>query len=175
MDAGRQIGTNAFTTIYASKDRFSRELLAERIEAGTATMPTGDALATWAKDLDRPVEELTKVSTADSAAFVEKIPQGEAFDWLVKMTGEKASGLTQTLYEAHNIGMVWYIMGVVGVITAIAIWVYGKWILTLKTEMIFRHFNGGRNAAIRFRIGKRIPIAVDWTNALQRDAIPAIE
>ena len=117
---------------YASKDRFSRDLLAERLDAGTASMPTGEALNTWAKELGRPPSELAELSTADSAKFAEQIPQGEAFNWLVKMTGDNKAALTQTMYESHNIGMVWYIMGVVGIITAIGIWLYGKWILSMK-------------------------------------------
>ena len=84
--------------IYASKDRFARELLAER---GMAT------------DL------------------VEQIPQGEAFDRLVEFTGESAAQLTQTLYDAHNVAVVWDIMGVIGIVSAIGIAVYGQWIRKL--------------------------------------------
>ena len=29
--------------------------------------------------------------------------------------------------------MVWYIMGGIGILSAIGIWIYGKWILTLKS------------------------------------------
>jgi POT family proton-dependent oligopeptide transporter len=63
---------------------------------------------------------------------IDKIPQGEAFQKLVAFTGENADVLTQTLYDANNVGIVWYIMGVVGIVSAAGIWAYGQWILTLK-------------------------------------------
>ena len=86
---------------FASKDRFSRELLLER---------------GMASDL------------------IAKIPQGEAFDNLVKFTGEAPKALTQVLYQSHNVGYVWYIMGIVGIISAVGIYVYGKWVLTFAKE-----------------------------------------
>jgi hypothetical protein len=79
---------------WASKDRFSLELLAER------GMP------------------------ADQVAA---IPQGEAFDHLVRFTGESAGQLTQLLYQSHNIGQVWYVMGIVGIISAFGMYMYGRW------------------------------------------------
>jgi hypothetical protein len=84
--------------IYASKDKFSRELLVER-----------------------------GMSLADAT----NIPQGEAFDHLIRFTGESAQVLTQTMYDTHSVHMVWTIMGGIGIISAIGIWIYGKWILTL--------------------------------------------
>jgi hypothetical protein len=83
---------------FASKDRFSRELLVER------GMDAND---------------------------VAQIPQGEAFDRLVAFTGESASDLTRILHETHDIGTVWLIMGVVGIVTAAAIYAYGQWIRKL--------------------------------------------
>lgn len=65
-------------------------------------------------------------------AMIDKVPQGEAFQKLVVFTGENADVLTQTLYDANNIGLVWNVMGVVGILTAAGIWAYGQWILTLK-------------------------------------------
>lgn len=84
--------------IYASKDRFARELLTER---GMA------------------------------AGLVEQIPQGEAFDRLVEFTGESAARLTQILYDTHNVSAVWDIMGVIGIVSAIGIAIYGQWIRKL--------------------------------------------
>ena len=81
--------------VFASKDIFSRELLAER---GMA------------------------------AELIAAIPQGEAFDGLVAFTGETREALTRLLYETHDIGNVWYIMAVVGVISAVGIYAYGLWI-----------------------------------------------
>ena len=120
--------------VYASKDTFSRDLLQEKMADGSASLPGKEQLGQWAQELGRPVEEFSKVSQADPAAFVKEIPQGEAFDWLVKMTGETPEVLTKVLYESHNIEVVWYIMGAVGIVSALGIWIYGKWILTLKKK-----------------------------------------
>lgn len=84
--------------VYASKDRFARELLMER----------------------GMVQEL-----------VVRIPQGEAFTYLIDYTGESAPTLTQTLYSSHDVSMVWTIMGIVGIVSAIGIFVYGRWIVSL--------------------------------------------
>jgi hypothetical protein len=84
--------------IYASKDQFSRDLLAER--------------------------------GMDPGAIAQ-IPQGEAFDHLVQFTGESASSLQHLLYTTHNIGMVWNIIGAVGIVAAIGIFIYGRWTLTM--------------------------------------------
>jgi proton-dependent oligopeptide transporter, POT family len=84
---------------FASKDVFSRELLAER---GMA------------------------------AAEIAAIKQGEAFQKLVEFTREAPAALTQTMYDAHNVGAVWYIMGIIGILSAFGIYMYGRWILTLK-------------------------------------------
>ncbi|MBX3184985.1 MAG: MFS transporter [Polyangiaceae bacterium] len=79
---------------FASKERFSKELLAER---------------------------------GMSAADIKAIPGGEAFHTLVKFTGEDHHDLTRLLYESHDIGMMWTIMGGIGIISAILIWQYGRW------------------------------------------------
>ncbi|MSP93310.1 MAG: MFS transporter [Myxococcales bacterium] len=61
------------------------------------------------------------------------IKQGEAFDKLVATLGQPAHDVTRLLYDRHEvaIGTVWYIMGAVGVLSAIGIWAYGaqvqKW------------------------------------------------
>jgi MFS family permease len=86
---------------WASKERFSRELLAER---GMAP------------------------------ASVDQIPQGEAFLKLVEYSGETPAYLTQQLYQANNIGMVWYVMAIVGVLSAVGIYAYGRWAYTLVHE-----------------------------------------
>ena len=90
-----------FYDMYASKERFSRELLLER-GMGSDT--------------------------------VSAIPEGEAFTTLVEFTGESAKSLTTLLHSTHDIYIVWWIMGVVGILSAIGIWIYGKWILTLRSE-----------------------------------------
>ncbi len=84
---------------YASKDNFSRELLADR----------------------GMVQDL-----------IDKIPEGEAFDKLVEFTGENAADLTKLLYDTHSVSTMWNIMGVVGVVSALAILGYGYWIRRLN-------------------------------------------
>lgn len=79
---------------WASKERFSRELLAER--------------------------GMDNVSVA-------AIPNGEAFSHLVAFTGEAPAALTRLLYDTHNIGAVWYLMGGVGIASAVGIYLYGRW------------------------------------------------
>jgi len=66
--------------------------------------------------------------------LVEQIPQGEAFDRLVEFTQLPAAQLTQTLYDSHNIGMVWYIMGAIGVVTCIGLFFYAKFIYALHKQ-----------------------------------------
>ncbi len=124
--------------IFASKDAFSRELLLERMTAGTAALPKGQALTdlvenstmTLANGTEATVGQVQSLAAAP-AQFVDKIPQGEAFDWLVAMTPESATQLTNLLHSTHHISMVWYIMGAVGIISAIGIYVYGKWVLAM--------------------------------------------
>jgi MFS family permease len=83
---------------YASKERFSRLLLAEK---------------------------------GVGAEAIEAIPQGEAFGRLVQHLGLEPWEVTAQLYATHDVAMVWNIMGVVGIISAIGIYVYGRWIRTL--------------------------------------------
>ncbi|RLV61321.1 MFS transporter [Parashewanella curva] len=69
-----------------------------------------------------------------SVANMEKIPHGEAFKTLVSYTGDTPQALTQYLYETHNIGMAWYIIAAIGSISAVGIYVYGKWLLNLQRQ-----------------------------------------
>jgi hypothetical protein len=64
-----------------------------------------------------------------SADVIAAIPQGEAFGKLVEMSGQTKEAITQALYVTHNVGVVWYIMGAVGVVTAIGIYSYGRWVI----------------------------------------------
>ena len=63
------------------------------------------------------------------AADIARLPEGEAFSKLVALTGETKDAVTHTLYVAHNVGAVWYVMAVVGVISAAGIYAYGRWII----------------------------------------------
>jgi proton-dependent oligopeptide transporter, POT family len=87
---------------YGSKEKFSRELIAER-------------------------------SYLDATQIAE-IPQNEAFTKLIELSGETKWALTQTLHDSHSVETVWNVMGVVGIISAAGIWIYGKWILTLTRK-----------------------------------------
>lgn len=120
--------------IYASKDAFSRELLVERLDAGTAALPTGEALHQLAGQSTLDAAHIQGLAADGVQQLVQAIPQGEAFNWLVAMTGESPRALTDVLYQTHNIQMVWYIMGSVGILTALGIYLYGRWILTLSHD-----------------------------------------
>ncbi len=58
------------------------------------------------------------------------VPQGKAFEKLVEALGQAPWDVTKMLYERHHssIASVWYIMAVVGVVSALGIWAYGSWI-----------------------------------------------
>lgn len=146
---------------FASKDKFSRQMLQERLEAGTAQLPEGGQVQAWADqvsaanlaptfpsdpmtpqqelqkkmetELEREISDLSEFAEKP-AEFVEAVPQGEAFDWLVVMTGESPKALTDALYAEHNIAIVWYIMGSIGILSAVGIFIYGKWIQKLKFD-----------------------------------------
>ena len=67
-----------------------------------------------------------------SAQEISAIPQGEAFTTLVAYTGESAQMLTTLLYNTHDVGMAWYIIAAIGTISAVGIYLYGKWLLKLQ-------------------------------------------
>ena len=118
----------------ASKDKFSRELIETRMADGTAKLPDAAVLDAWATNAGLASHELTTLYETNRLGFIERIPQGEAFDWLVALTGEAPRALTNYLHSIHNVGLVWYILGGIGILSAIGIWIYGKWILTLKSD-----------------------------------------
>jgi POT family proton-dependent oligopeptide transporter len=119
---------------FASRDRFSRELLAQRMEAGSTALPDAGVLDTWAANTQVPAAELANLYDTNPATFIDTIPQGEAFDWLVSLTGDAPRMLSDLMYTTHNVGVVWYVLGGIGIISALGIWRYGKWILTLKMD-----------------------------------------
>jgi POT family proton-dependent oligopeptide transporter len=59
------------------------------------------------------------------------IKEGEAFDKLVELSHLDKWEVTHQLYATHNVGMVWYIMAAIGVVSAMGIYLYGRWIATL--------------------------------------------
>ena len=46
-------------------------------------------------------------------------------------TGESPEHLTQLLHQSHHVGMTWYIFAAIGVVSAVMIYFYGRWILKL--------------------------------------------
>ncbi len=56
------------------------------------------------------------------------IPKGEAFQKLCDFLHLPPHDVTAQLYATHNPGMVWYIMGAIGALSAIGIWWYGQWV-----------------------------------------------
>jgi proton-dependent oligopeptide transporter, POT family len=72
---------------------------------------------------------------------IDALPQGEAFQKLVEVSAMQTPGtgkwdVTASLYAQHSssIGMVWYIMGCIGIASAIGIWLYGQWIQRLARQ-----------------------------------------
>ena len=69
-----------------------------------------------------------------SPDVVSAIPQGEAFTKAVEMLKMSPEALTNILHATHHVGYVWYIMGTVGVLSAIGIYCYGLWIAKLAKK-----------------------------------------
>ena len=69
-----------------------------------------------------------------TANDVAAIPHGEAFSRAVEFSGQSADSLTQYFYQLHNVGMAWYIISAIGMISAVGIYIYGKWLLRLKEQ-----------------------------------------
>jgi POT family proton-dependent oligopeptide transporter len=118
--------------VFASKDNFSRELLLERLDLNTATLPSADGVTELAEQSTLDPQQIQDLATGGAEQLVDAIPQGEAFTWLVAMTGESPKALTDVLYQTHDIHMVWYVMGSVGILSALGIYLYGRWVLTLS-------------------------------------------
>jgi hypothetical protein len=67
-----------------------------------------------------------------STDAVANIANGEAFDTLVSTLGQPAHTVTEQLYAAHNIGMAWYIISAIGTLSAVGIFLYGRWLYRLQ-------------------------------------------
>ena len=65
-------------------------------------------------------------------ADVNAVPIGEAFQKLIEITGQTGEALTAQLYAANNIGISWYLMAAVGIVSAAGMYVYGRWTYQLK-------------------------------------------
>lgn len=68
-----------------------------------------------------------------TAEAIKAIPQGEAFQRLVDLMGVDKWEVTRQLHAAHagTISLVWYIMGAVGVVSALGIYIYGRWVVAM--------------------------------------------
>ena len=66
---------------------------------------------------------------------VAAIKNGEAFDTLVSFTDKPAQVMTDTLYQANNIGMAWYIIATVGAVSGVGIYLYAKWVYRLQKQI----------------------------------------
>jgi MFS family permease len=62
------------------------------------------------------------------APDVAAIPQGEAFQRLVDALHMPPHDVTALLLQSHNPGIVWYIMGTIGLASAAGIAWYGQWV-----------------------------------------------
>ncbi len=120
--------------VFASKDKFARELLLEQLNSGSLTLPSGEIIARLDKQSSLTLQQVHDSVAGGSSHMVEAIPQGEAFDWLVALTGQPPQTLTDILYQSHNVPVVWYIMGGVGLLSALGIYLYGRWILALSRQ-----------------------------------------
>ncbi|MCC6748420.1 MAG: MFS transporter [Deltaproteobacteria bacterium] len=139
---------------FASKDRFARELLrdkglpAERV----AKIPNGEAFDHLAlltqesgaldssrmallRDPDGAARALL-ARQGMSAGELSELKVGGAFRALAeRMDKEHKWQLTRALHRTHpRIGMVWYIMAAVGLVTALGIYLYGRWIAGLREK-----------------------------------------
>jgi len=79
-------------------------------------------------------ERFAREILVEKGISLDTIPQGEGFTKLVEVLGQTPQQVTDMLYATHQVGMVWYIMAVIGLVTAVGIWAYGKWILTLARK-----------------------------------------
>lgn len=65
------------------------------------------------------------------AEQLQAIPQGEAFSYLVNFADGTPQAMTQMLYQANNVGFVWDLMALIALASAIGLFFYGRWIMTL--------------------------------------------
>lgn len=66
---------------------------------------------------------------------ISAIPGGEAFNKLMEFSGESSQSLTAQLYATHNIGQLWYLIAVVGIISAYGMYIYGKWTYKIAQDV----------------------------------------
>ena len=62
------------------------------------------------------------------------LPVGEAFKKLVEVTGDTPAHATQLLYQSHHVGLTWFIFAGIGAVSAVMIYLYGRWIARLAQQ-----------------------------------------
>ncbi len=77
---------------------------------------------------------LVERGVAPAQVTEQALPIGEAFKKLVQVTGESPEHLTQVLYQSHHIGLTWYVFAAIGVVSAVMIYFYGRWIRKLAGQ-----------------------------------------
>ncbi len=75
-------------------------------------------------------EQISRQTLAElgmPAQQIDAIPGGEAFVKLLESSGKSSDAMTIQLYASHNIGSLWYLMALVGIISAVGMYIFGKW------------------------------------------------
>ncbi len=73
------------------------------------------------------------LSNGVTSEQIASVPTGEVFQYMVSFTGDSPGAVTEMLYNANNVGMMWYLMAIIAVGAAIGLFFYGRWILTLAS------------------------------------------
>jgi hypothetical protein len=91
-----------------------------------------------------PVEEPAEVESSGLDALLATLPQlvtaalnphgTRSVQKLVETLALPSHDVTALLYAQHNPGIVWYIMGSIGIVSALGIAWYGRWVKTLKLD-----------------------------------------
>jgi MFS family permease len=74
-------------------------------------------------------ERLSRVMLTDvgwSRERIAEIPEGEAFRRLVEHLGQPPEVVTRTILSVHDVGRIWWVMGAVGVLSAVGIHWYAR-------------------------------------------------
>jgi len=92
----------------------------------------GPQLYHWFSSKDVFAREMLVAQGLDPSQVTQAaLPVGEAFKKLVAYTGQEPMALTQQLYQSHSVGLTWFVFAGVGVLSAVMIYLYGRWIATL--------------------------------------------
>ena len=68
-----------------------------------------------------------------TVAQLKAVPVGEAFQKLLAVTGQSSEVATATLYNTHHIGGLWFFAAGVGMVTAVGLYIYGRWTYRVAT------------------------------------------